>query len=209
MSEKLIRCVCGSIYDPGLETGCPACGAKPGAKEPKKPAPKPVPKEPMTPEAITKESAASKQDSVLSPDLIWKAVLLCGLLLGGIFIIHWLGTSHTSVPPTSTPMTSDSKAAVAKTTVDSALVGRWAQDVPNAQGVSRWMITIKKDGTLSFTASGPLSPPPYTAVFEAEGGHWNIHAATNGWTDQGTYKVPGDQTFIMTGKLGTGVWQKQ
>ncbi len=210
MSEKLIRCVCGHIYDPGLKTGCPACGAHPvTAKEEKESVPQSIPQDPVNPVAVPDKPVEIRQASALSPDLKWKAALLGVLVLAGIFIVHWLTSSHSTTPPADPHATADSKDTAAKTTVDSALVGRWAIDVPNAQGMARWMITIKKDGSLAFSASGPLAPPPYTAVFEAEDGHFRIHSATNGWADQGTYQVPDNKTFVMNGKLGTGVWQKQ
>lgn len=45
-------------------------------------------------------------------------------------------------------------------------------------------------------------------TFTANNGRYVMHATTLDWDDTGTYKYQTPGTLVMTGKLGTGAWQR-
>jgi uncharacterized protein (DUF2141 family) len=93
--------------------------------------------------------------------------------------------------------------------VDPALVGTWQLSVPNPQGMALWIWQINADGTYSFHAEGPGSPPPHSGRFSAAGGQYTLKSTTMNWTDSGTYQLVNPMMMQATGRLGTGFWQRK
>lgn len=91
--------------------------------------------------------------------------------------------------------------------VDPQLVGTWEVNVPNADGVARWVWGIRADGTYDFHAEGPGNVPSHSGTFQARSGKYSLRSTTISWTDDGTYVVQGN-TLNATGKLGNGVWTR-
>jgi hypothetical protein len=92
--------------------------------------------------------------------------------------------------------------------IDPAVVGLWELQVPNAQGVARWVLEIRPDQTYHFTSDGPGAAPTHDGAFTAARGHWTLTSQTIDWSDAGTYQVPEPDALVMTGKLGTGYWRR-
>jgi hypothetical protein len=92
--------------------------------------------------------------------------------------------------------------------VDPAIVGSWELDVPNAQGVARWMWDINGDGSYAFHAEGPGNVPSHHGVFAASNGRYTLRSTTLAWADTGTYQLARGNTLNATGKLGTAVWTR-
>lgn len=95
-------------------------------------------------------------------------------------------------------------------TVDPVVVGTWEIMVPNAQGMARWIWEIRADGTYSFRSEGPGGTPSHSGTVTFSNGQWSLQTTTGlpGWTDGGTYQLPGPDILAATGKLGPGVWQR-
>lgn len=92
--------------------------------------------------------------------------------------------------------------------VDSGLVGTWELDVPNAQGVARWVWQIHAEGTYAFHAEGPGGVPSHSGTFEARNGKYTLRSTTMPWVDDGTYQLIQGNTLSATGKLGTASWTR-
>lgn len=92
--------------------------------------------------------------------------------------------------------------------VDPATVGIWQMMVPNAQGVATWIWEIRADGTYVFRSEGPGAAPSHSGTFTAWGGQWSLQSTTMDWSDGGTYQMLSQDIFVVTGKLGTGLWQR-
>jgi Caspase domain len=91
--------------------------------------------------------------------------------------------------------------------LDPAVLGSWEIGVPNAQGIARWFLDIRPDGTYAFHAEGPAAPPPHQGSVSFADGRWRL-LATTGYRDGGTYKMADADTLVATGILGTGVWRR-
>lgn len=92
--------------------------------------------------------------------------------------------------------------------VDSGLVGTWELDVPNAQGVARWVWQIHAEGTYAFHAEGPGGVPSHSGTFKARNGKYTLRSTTMPWVDDGTYQLIQGNTLSATGKLGTASWTR-
>jgi hypothetical protein len=92
--------------------------------------------------------------------------------------------------------------------VDTTIVGTWELKVPNPLGVSRWVWEIHQDGTYSFHAEGPGAAPAHSGTFAASEGHYTLNSTTLAWNDAGTYQLVSSATLVVTGRLGTGTWQR-
>jgi len=90
--------------------------------------------------------------------------------------------------------------------VDPALVGTWELNVPNTDGVARWVWDIHPEGTYAFHAEGPGGVPAHSGTFEAKNGKYSLRSTTIAWVDDGTYQVIQGNTLSATGKLGTASW---
>ena len=99
-------------------------------------------------------------------------------------------------------------AACSSSKIDSGLVGTWELNVPNADGVARWVWDIHADGTYAFHAEGPGNVPSHSGTFEAKGGKYTLRATTMVWVDDGTYQLIHGDTLSATGKLGRAAWTR-
>jgi len=88
--------------------------------------------------------------------------------------------------------------------VDSKVVGTWELMV----GTSRWVWEIHQNGTYDFHAEGPGAVTAHSGTFAASAGHYTLSATTMQWNDNGTYRLSGNDTLIVTGQLRTGTWQR-
>ena len=89
--------------------------------------------------------------------------------------------------------------------VDPAVVGTWEF----AMNPGRWVWEIAANGTYEFHTEAPDGAPSHAGTFVANGGTWTL-VSIAGYvdTDGGTYLMQGPNTMVMTGKLGTGGWQR-
>src|SRR5262249_40864104 len=92
--------------------------------------------------------------------------------------------------------------------VDPGLVGTWELDVPNAEGVARWVWEIHAGGTYDFHAEGPGGVPSHKGVFEARKGKYSLRSTPLSWVDSGTYQLIQGNTLSATGRLGTASWPR-
>lgn len=92
--------------------------------------------------------------------------------------------------------------------VDPALVGTWELNVPNTEGVARWVWDIHPEGTYAFHAEGPGGTAAHSGTFEAKNGKYSLRSTTIAWVDDGTYQVIQGNTLSATGKLGTASWTR-
>lgn len=98
--------------------------------------------------------------------------------------------------------------ACAASKVDPGLVGTWELNVPNADGVARWVWDIHSDGTYAFHAEGPGNVPAHSGTFAARNGRYSLRATTMTWVDDGTYQLVHDDTLNAAGKLGRAAWTR-
>jgi hypothetical protein len=94
--------------------------------------------------------------------------------------------------------------------VDPIAVGTWELAVPNDRGVAQWFWTIEEDGRYRFRSEGPGAAPAHEGNVTFADGRWTQRAASGlpGWEDGGTYELRDGETFVVTGKLGTGLWRR-
>jgi hypothetical protein len=92
--------------------------------------------------------------------------------------------------------------------VEPSLVGTWELNVPNADGVARWVWDIHADGTYAFHAEGPGNVPSHSGTFEAKNGKYTLNAKTMAWVDDGTYQLVHGDTLNAAGKLGRAAWTR-
>lgn len=86
--------------------------------------------------------------------------------------------------------------------VDPRTVGVWK--LPFKRGP--WIWEIDRNGTYKFHSEAVDGVPPHEGKFAASNGSWLLKA-TNGYTDAGTYRFRGRDTWIATGQLGTAPWR--
>lgn len=98
--------------------------------------------------------------------------------------------------------------ACAPARVDPGLVGTWEVNVPNADGVARWVWAIHADGSYDFHAEGPGNVPAHSGTFEARNGKYALRSTTIAWIDSGTYRLIRHDTLSATGRLGTASWTR-
>jgi hypothetical protein len=92
--------------------------------------------------------------------------------------------------------------------VDAGLVGTWELNVPNADGVARWVWEIHPEGSYAFRAEGPGGVPSHRGVLQARNGNYVLRSTTMLWVDTGTYRLMQGNTLSATGKLGTASWTR-
>ncbi|HVA56412.1 MAG TPA: hypothetical protein VNF92_00865 [Gemmatimonadaceae bacterium] len=96
----------------------------------------------------------------------------------------------------------------ARSKVDPGLVGTWELNVPNADGVARWVWVIHAGGTYDFHAEGPGGVPSHSGIFEARNGKYTLRSTTMAWDDNGTYQLIQGNTLSASGRLGTASWTR-
>ena len=102
-------------------------------------------------------------------------------------------------PPMALPI------GTAKTIIDPKIVGTWAFHT----NPGRWVWQIGARGSYSFHSEAADLAPTHAGLITAANGQWTLQA-TSGFVDSdgGTYRMLGPGTLSMTGKLGTGTWQR-
>lgn len=100
--------------------------------------------------------------------------------------------------------------AIIAAEVDPVAVGIWQIAVPNNRGVAQWFWTIQEDGQYRFRSEGPGAAPAHEGTVSFSGGHWTLRTVSGlpGWEDGGSYELRDADTFVVTGKLGTGLWRR-
>jgi Caspase domain len=144
------------------------------------------------------ETTHNEQQPFVYGSLSRKAIYLAGLPLAG---------AEGAAPPVAAT-SSLPRAPIASTgPIDPALVGTWAVTTP--RGRSRWFWQIMADGTYKFHAEPSLGVKPHDGIMTASNGHWTLHTirGLNGYSDGGSYEIH-DTIAIITGKLGTGTWER-
>jgi hypothetical protein len=103
-----------------------------------------------------------------------------------------------------------STGGVAAEIVDAAAVGSWELALYGKRGTAHWFWDIGSDGAYRFHSEGRPVAPPHSGAVDFNGGRWTLHATTGlpGYEDGGTYEFHGSDTFLVTGRLGTGVWRR-
>ena len=86
--------------------------------------------------------------------------------------------------------------------VDPHVVGTWELALEGGL----WVLEVRRDGTYSFHSEAGDGAASHAGTFSASNGHWSL-IATTGYTDSGTYQLQGRNTWIATGRLGTGTWR--
>jgi len=86
---------------------------------------------------------------------------------------------------------------------DPRTVGTWVFPI----NPGRWVWQVGPDGTYQFHSEAADAAPSHSGSFTASNGRWSLQAG-NGWTDQGTYSFADANTWVVTGKLGTGTWRR-
>ena len=80
-------------------------------------------------------------------------------------------------------------------------MGRWTMKVNG----STWFWELKPNGTYSSWSVG-AQPGSHSGTVAVADGHWSMNATTMTWVDGGTYQFINPDTFVVTGRLGTGAW---
>jgi hypothetical protein len=87
--------------------------------------------------------------------------------------------------------------------LDPNTVGKWQLTVPGGL----WILDIHLDGTYAFHSEANDNAPSHSGRFFASNGVWALQSST-GISDGGGYTFQGHDTFVATGHLGTGNWQR-
>ena len=203
MTGKLVRCVCGNLFDPARHENCPACDR---AYQPP----------PQTQGSAEVDTGSASRDRVATriPGWVWKGL---GMATGGLVLLYLFnrpasdGALQGTVlePPLQVTDSAPAPDSVRPGTVDRALVATWVQSVTSPLGVAEWVLEIRDDGTYIFSSSGQGAAPNHVGNFAAADGKWTLTSQSIAWQDGGTYELPTPDTFVMHGKLGTGVWKKR
>jgi hypothetical protein len=210
MTGKLVRCVCGNLFDPSQHANCPACDR---AYQP----PQTKGSEEVAAGTASKTPAVAPvrgRATTRPPAWLWKGL---GIAAGGLVLLYLFNRPGTDSglqgtviePPPQVTDSAVSPDSVQPGTVDPALVATWVQNVTNQLGVAEWVLEIRADGTYIFSSSGPGAAPNHVGNFAAADGKWTLTSRSIAWQDSGTYELPTPDTFVMHGKLGTGVWKKR
>lgn len=85
--------------------------------------------------------------------------------------------------------------------VDPMAQGHWTMKV----GASTCYWDVKGDGKYSAWCVG-AQPSAHSGTVSVGNGRWTLNATTTNWVDGGSYQFPNPNTFIVTGRLGTGAW---
>jgi len=111
-------------------------------------------------------------------------------------------------PPASPATRSVAPQPVAVTSrpvVDAAAQGQWTMKISSLAGTSTCFWDVKGNGTYSAWCVG-AQPSAHSGTVSVADGRWTLNATTTNWTDGGTYQFSNPNTFIVTGRLGTGAW---
>jgi hypothetical protein len=136
--------------------------------------------------------------------------------------------NNTNVPPSNTPpmpqpsippcyleqnamrpcnfAKAQSQQAQKVTGVDPDIAGTWIYQQPSGP----WVLEVSRNGTYKFHSEAGDGAPSHIGSFGASHGHWSLTANSGypGWVDGGTYILKLPDTWILTGRLGRGVWRR-
>jgi hypothetical protein len=87
----------------------------------------------------------------------------------------------------------------------SGIVGTWTTVMPDNAGGQRIFLQVRRDGSYTL----------YSSVYGSAGkfevtppNRWSLSAATTTYSDQGTFRLAGENKLMLTGRLGTGEWRR-
>ena len=92
--------------------------------------------------------------------------------------------------------------------VAAAALGSWIMKIPSPQGVSTCYWDIKANGRYASWCVG-AHPGAHNGTVLISDGKWALNSTTMTWSDGGSYQFANRDTFIVTGKLGTGAWLRK
>jgi len=100
--------------------------------------------------------------------------------------------------------------AVTAEAVEAGAVGRWQLAVPSKHGIAHWYWEIASDGSYRFHTEGRPPAPANWGVVGFSRGRWTLRTTSGlpGYKDGGTYEFRGSDAFLVTGRLGTGIWRR-
>ena len=101
------------------------------------------------------------------------------------------------------PCNSEQRQSVKLVGVDPKIAGTW--EFPLEHGP--WVLEIFRNGTYRFHSEAGDGAASHAGTFSARDGHWFLKATT-GYTDGGTYTLRLPNTWVATGRLGTGAWHR-
>jgi hypothetical protein len=102
------------------------------------------------------------------------------------------------------PCTPGQQPAARQPGVDGNFVGTWTLALERGP----WVLEIFRNGTYKFHSEAGDGATPHQGTFSARDGHWSLQS-TAGYTDGGTYVLRSPDTWVATGRLGTGTWRRQ
>jgi hypothetical protein len=117
-------------------------------------------------------------------------------------------TATRSVAPAAADGGSAIATAAGHPLVNPAALGHWTMKIPSAQGITTCHWDVKAAGTYSSWCVG-AQPSAHSGTVTVADGRWTLNATTINWIDGGTYQFPNPDTFIVTGRLGTGAWLRE
>jgi uncharacterized caspase-like protein len=126
-------------------------------------------------------------------------------------LLRKLNRSTAAAAPAPTPVrtaAAEPSPVKSRLSMDPAAMGTWYIKVPSPQGQSTCYWEVKPAGTYSSWCVG-AHPAAHSGTMLIADGKWAVNATTTAWTDGGTYLIPNPNTFIVTGKLGTGAWLRK
>lgn len=106
-----------------------------------------------------------------------------------------------TAPPSAATRSVAPQSAASRPPVEPTAVGRWTMKVNG----STWFWELKPNGTYSSWSVG-AQPGSHSGTVAVADGHWSMNATTMTWVDGGTYQFINPDTFVVTGRLGTGAW---
>jgi uncharacterized caspase-like protein len=115
-------------------------------------------------------------------------------------------TASTQTPPAAAPAAAPAATRSvapqpAAGPVDPMAQGMWTMKV----GAQTCYWDVKGTGAYSAWCVGP-QPSAHSGTVTVGNGHWTLNATTTNWIDGGSYQFPNPNTFIVSGRLGTGAW---
>lgn len=85
------------------------------------------------------------------------------------------------------------------------LAGTWTMVIPDAAGGQHLYLQVRRDGTYTLYSTVYGSAGAFTVT---PPNHWRMVARTTKYSDHGTYRLEGNGTLILTGRLGPGRWTR-
>lgn len=189
MTGKLIRCLCGHMYDPGHHQACPECGRPAAAESASKPVTEPPQPFPPPP------TPASRPGTPLSiPRWVWKGGgIALGVVVLAVVMKQFAGDNDQTGVQTTAPVTTDT--TLATTEKCAAVVGEW-------EWFTGGYVQFSDDGRAFFKPTAD-APPALTATWTCDPGTGAYTVIwSHGFTD--SLKLY-DGNRVIQGTSNTGV----